>query len=332
MQKVLSLVCFVVLLQSCKEEPIHNIDYLPKLPSHFPELVFPTDNQYSDVRWELGKRLFQSNLLSIDSTLSCASCHHADKAFTDQEVVSIGVENRLGDRNTPTLANVAFHPYYTRDGGVPSLEMQVFVPIQEHAEFDFNIVLAGERLNSNEEIVQMSLEAYDRLPDPFVITSALAVYERTIVSYQSKYDRYLTGEYNFTEEEELGYNLFKSERLGCSGCHGGFDFSDYTFANTGLYIEYSDDGRYRVTLDENDLATYKVPSLRNVEHTYPYMHNGSFGDLRDVIRHYEQEVKQHPNLDTRIKNFELNSEEREALLHFLLTLTDEEFLNNPIYQ
>lgn len=320
-----------LILLSCQQEEEKQIGYIPELPSHFPELVFPADNAYSPERWELGKQLFYSNLMSVDSTISCASCHDVGMAFTDQRSLPLGVEDRVGTRNATSLSNVAYHPYYTRDGAVPSLEMQVFVPIQEHAEFDFNIVLAGERLAEDAEIAALSMLAYNRIPDPYVITSALATFERTIVSSDSKYDMVVEGQEAFTQSEQLGLDLFLSDRLGCIGCHSGFDFTDYSIANNGLYEEYTDPGSYRVTLDEADRATFKVPSLRNLQFTYPYMHDGSMQTIEEVILHYEEGVKQHENLDDRIKTFSLNEKERKALADFLLTLSDFKFISNDNY-
>ena len=319
--------CFL----SCREEEQSPSGYLPDLPAHFPELKFPDDNSYTEERWELGKLLFYSNLLSVDSTLNCGSCHQVEYAFTDQLSLPIGVQDRLGDRNVTSLSNVAYHPYYTRDGALTTLEMQALVPIQEHAEFDFNIVAAGARLSMDPVITELSRRAYDREPDPFVITRALSTFQRTIVSSDAKYDRVLEGELTFSELEQKGYDLFISERLGCQGCHNGFDFTDYTITNNGLYLEYSDPGRYQVTLDEADRATFKVPSLRNLSVTYPYMHDGSLHSLSEVIEHYETGIQPHANLDARIKTFSLLDSERSALEAFLLTLDDIQFIGNPNY-
>lgn len=304
----------------------------PILPSHFAEVVYPEDNVFSLERWELGKELFYSKSLSVDFSVSCASCHKAAFGFGDNQVVSPGVENRPGLRNVPGLANIGYHPYFTREGGVPTLEMQVFVPIQEHNEFDFNIALLADRLNENPEIVAMSNSAYARNPDPFVITRALATFQRSLLSFNSKYDEHLSGTNSLTEAELQGLALFQSERLGCSSCHGGFNFSDYSITNNGLYENYLDDGRFRLTELEEDRATFKVPSLRNLEFTAPYMHDGSLSTIEEVVEHYAQGPKAHLNLDPRIRSFDLSEAEKNQLVLFLLTLSDYDFISNELFQ
>src|SRR5687768_16383599 len=149
MNKLL-LIFFLGWLWSCESERTEPLDdQLLVVPKGFPDPVFPVDNEFTPERWALGKRLFFDKALSKDNTVACASCHLPDRAFTDGKVVSEGIEKRRGNRNAPSLANVAYHPYYTREGGVPTLEMQILVPIQEHAEFDFNILLIAERLRND---------------------------------------------------------------------------------------------------------------------------------------------------------------------------------------
>jgi cytochrome c peroxidase len=324
------LVLSLLMLNACRKEPIKT-SYLPVVPTHFDPLPIPEDNAYSEARWLLGKALFYEPLLSVDSTVSCGTCHQPRLAFADSERFSLGVADRIGTRNVPSLSNVAWHPYYTRDGGVPTLEMQILVPIQEHNEFDFNIVLIAERLNQIPKYITMSQEAYGRDPDAFVITRALANFERTLVSAQSPYDYSLEGRQTLTLEEERGKALFFGTSLNCSSCHGGFDFTDYSITNNGLYLDYADPGRFRVTLDSVDIATFKVPSLRNVALTPPYMHDGSIATLDAVIDHYSSGVQPHQNLDTRVKNFDIDDQEKADLLAFLHTLTDENFISNLNY-
>ncbi len=302
------------------------------VPHGFPQPDFPADNTFSPERWALGKRLFFDTILSSDLSISCASCHHPDLAFTDGKQLSTGIENRIGTRNAPSLANVAYHPYLTREGGVPTLEMQILVPIQEHAEFDFNIVEVVERLKKDSTYVHASRIAYGRDPDPFVITRAISCFERSLLSGNSRYDQFQRGHQNALNEEELfGQHLFFSERLGCTACHGGFNFTHYRFENNGLYEEYADPGRYRFTELEKDRALFKIPSLRNIAVTYPYMHDGSFPDLTSVIEHYNAGGKDHPHKSSLIRPLNLSQAEKNALIAFLNSLTDEEFLYNPNY-
>lgn len=300
------------------------------IPPHFPAIPFPDDNAFTQERWELGKMLFFDPIMSIDSTVSCASCHKPHLSFADDQVISPGVDMRLGTRNASALFNLSYHPYFTRDGEVPTLEMQALVPIQEHEELDFNIVEIANKLKDDLTYVQKSKMAYDREPDAFVITRALSNFQRSLISSNSLYDQSLIGSYEMSEDELDGMRLFNSDRLGCINCHGGFNFTEYEITNNGLYLDYNDPGRYRVTLDEKDRATFKVPSLRNVELTAPYMHDGSLLTLDQVIDHYENGVQNHPNKSDKLRSFSLTDKEKNQLISFLKTLTDESFLNHPL--
>ncbi len=333
MIKLISLFVIVLLL-ACVNEPDETvIESLINIPSGFPPPVFPEDNGLTRERWALGKRLFFDPVLSRDSTISCASCHLPEKAFTDAKAVSEGVEKRSGSRNAPTLANVAYHPYYTREGGVPTLEMQILVPIQEHAEFDFNILLIAQRLMANNSYRQLSHEAYGREPDAFVITRSIACFERTLVSGESRYDAFLNGRNSaLNATEKRGRDLFFSDRLACSHCHGGFNFTNYSFENNGLYETYPDPGRFRLTGEDSDLALFKVPTLRNVSVTAPYMHDGSISQLEDVIEHYNSGGKNHPHKSTVLKPLHMTASEKANLIAFLQTLTDDAFINNPRFR
>lgn len=324
----------IILLLACGKSFVEQTtEPLLEIPPGFPLPVFPDDNVLTEERWKLGKRLFFDSILSRDGTISCASCHAQDYAFSDGRVVSVGVEGRLGNRNAPSLANVAYHPYYTREGGVPTLEMQILVPIQEHAEFDFNILLAAERLNADSSYVQESWDAYDRAPDAFVITRAISCFERTLISGNSRYDAYIHGrKAALSGTEVMGKNLFFSERLACAACHSGFNFTNYAFENNGLYEVYADPGRFRLTGEEADRALFKVPSLRNVAITAPYMHDGSVPSLEAVIEHYNTGGKDHPHKSTLLKPLYLNATEKMALVAFLKSLTDDDFLSDPKFQ
>lgn len=324
----------IIILIGCDREVIEQpIDSILQVPKGFPVPEFPDDNQLTEARWALGKRLFYDPGLSKDGTISCATCHLAEYAFTDTRTVSEGVDQRLGSRNAPTLANIAYHPYLTREGGVPSLEMQILVPIQEHAEFDFNILLIAERLNADSSYVRASLDAYNRPPDAFVITRAISCFERTLISGQSRYDFYINGSKTELSESEIkGKNLFFSERLACSQCHSGYNFTNYAFENNGLYEVYSDQGRFRLTGDTADEALFKVPTLRNIEVTAPYMHNGSISNLEEVVEHYNSGGKGHKHKSSLIKQLYLSASEKEDLIAFMKPLTDHDFLTNPKFR
>lgn len=322
----------VIVLLGCKKDTPTTVDNANEieLPKGFPAIPFPADNGFTQKRWELGKQLFYDPILSSDSTISCATCHKPELAFSDDVAFSNGVKERSGTRNSPSLANVAYHPYFTREGGVPTLEMQILVPIQEHNEFDFNIVLITERLLRNKHYVTLSQEAYNRPPDHFVTTRALATFERSLISGNSSYD-YFTFQNQptaLTEQEKKGMDLFFSEKTNCSKCHSGFNFTNYDFENNGLYEVYADIGRKRLTNEEKDLALFKIPSLRNVALTSPYMHDGSIKTLEEVIEHYNTGGKTNTQKSNLIKPLQLSQAEKEQLVAFLKSLTDYEFINN----
>ncbi len=318
---------------SCTEEiksiEVANLQIMES-PKGFPDIEHPEGNEFTIERWNLGKKLFYDPILSKDGLISCASCHNPALAFSDEEAVSTGSDGMLGTRNSPSLANVAYHPYFTREGGLPTLEMQILVPIQEHNEFNNNIVLIADTLAKIPTYVEMAEVAYNQVPNPFVITRALAQFERSLISGQSKYD--LEYGYNIegsmSESAVRGQMLFESDKTSCSSCHSGFNFTDYSFQNNGLYQEYSDLGRARLTQNPNDEALFKVPSLRNVELTGPYMHDGSLLSLNDVIDHYNSGGENHINKNDLIKPLNLTEIEKTDLLAFLESLTDQYFINN----
>jgi cytochrome c peroxidase len=333
----LTVVFLFLLLAGCRKEeqspamPQESDEYILHIPAGFPMPDIPADNTLTKSRVALGRQLFYDPVLSADSTRSCGSCHAASLAFSDSTVVSFGIENRPGTRNSPTLANVAYQKKLLREGGVPTLEMQVLVPIQEHNEFDFNILLVADRLKRMPEYVMLAEKAYGRAPDAFVITRAIAAFERTMLSGDSPYDQFVfQGKANaLSVSEKRGLDLFQGERLNCSKCHGGFLFTHQDFTNNGLYEIYPDSGRIRLTGLESDRAVFKVPSLRNIALTAPYMHDGSLPTLESVIDHYQTGGNPHPNKSPLLKPFVLSTQERADLLAFLGSLTDHIFMANP---
>ncbi len=338
MKKYLTISLIAAFCYACHKDPTGLVPAEPEplllVPPGFPSPVFPEGNELSTARWALGKKLFYDPVLSRDSTISCASCHNAAHAFSDTVMFSPGVNGLPGTRNAPTLANIAYHPYFTREGGVPTLEMQILVPIQEHNEFDFNILLIAERLSKDTEYVRMSREAYSREPDAFVITRSIGCFERTLISGQSRFDQYLfqgkTTALNAAEKR--GMDLFFSERTHCAQCHNGFNFSNYSFENNGLYVNYPDPGRFRLTELESDRARFKVPTLRNVALTAPYMHDGSLWTLESVVNHYNSGGQPQPNKSSLVRPLSLTAAERADLVAFLGSLTDEKFINNPKFR
>ncbi|HEX2899761.1 MAG TPA: cytochrome c peroxidase [Bacteroidia bacterium] len=307
---------------------------LLQVPQGFPEVPFPADNALTEARWKLGKKLFYDPVLSKTGTHSCGSCHKTSFAMADDQATSPGVFGRPGTRNAPTLANVAYHPYLLREGSVPTLEMQVLVPIQEANEFNHNIVDISVGLQTDSAYVRMSMEAYGRLPDPFVITRAISTFERTMLSGNSPYEQYTAQGCReaLTAAQIRGMELFFSDRTHCGSCHGGFNFTNHAFENNGLYTEYSDIGRMRFTNDSTDLAKFKVPTLRNVGHTVPYMHDGSLQSLEEVVNHYNDGGKTHPSKSPLVKPLRLSESEKRDLIQFLLALSDERFLNDARFK
>lgn len=313
---------------ACTREEVHHPAYYV-VPAGFDEPVFPPDNAFSDLRFELGRSLFYDPVLSVDSSISCASCHRPEFAFTDRKTVSEGVFGRVGTRNAPSLANVAYQPYFLREGGVPTLEMQIGVPIQEHNEFDHNLLAIAEKLMQSDYYRDQSLRAYGRFPDPFVITRSIACFERALISGQSPYDRFLQGDIHaLSPDAQKGAKLFHSEPFNCSKCHSGIQFTNYAFENNGLYEQYADEGRKRLTGLQSDEALFKVPSLRNVDWTLPYMHDGKMSSLEDVIDHYAAGGHNHPHKSALVAGFPINDDQKRQLLAFLKSLTDLQFIEN----
>ena len=339
MKKICLTAAWLALLTAACQKEVQGPSIAPPdpllvVPPGFPAPVFPAGNELTPARWALGKRLFYDPVSSRDSSLSCASCHHAAKAFSDTVSFSPGVGGLPGTRNAPTLTNIGYNPYFTRDGGVPTLEMQIFVPIQEHNEFDFNILLIAERMQHDTAYLRMSHEAYDREPDPFVITRSIACFERTFVSGQSLYDQYAFQGKNdaLTSMQKRGMDLFFSNKTDCSQCHSGFNFTNYAFENNGLYLDYPDPGRFRLTELESDRARFKVPTLRNIALTAPYMHDGSLWTLEAVVEHYNSGGQPHPNKSKLVRPLGLSAQDKADLVAFLRSLTDETFVNNSKFR
>jgi cytochrome c peroxidase len=207
--------------------------------------------------------------------------------------------------------------------------MQVLVPIQEENEFNHNIIDIGKLLEKDSSYVKMAKEAYNRAPDYYVITRSISLFERTLISGNSKYDKYINKKEKLNTQEKKGMELFFSDKLKCSSCHNGFNFTNYSFENNGLYSSYADVGRFRFSKDSNDISLFKVPTLRNIEITAPYMHDGSIKTLEQVIEHYNSGGKSHANKSSIILPLALSQDEKDNLHAFLLTLTDNEFIQNP---
>ena len=307
----------VLFLSGCREEVPADV---PAELLEWPEMVYPSDNKPNAVKQDLGERLFHDPILSIDSSISCASCHKIEYGLADHLSVSPGVEGRLGKRNSPSLWNVGYQPYFMREGGVPTLEMQALVPIQEHAEMDFNLVLLAQRLNQNTEYRNLFSEAFADSATPYTITRALGQYERTLISDQAPIDRFIAGDAGaLNKKAKEGLALFFG-KANCSQCHGGPLFTNYEFYNNGTPPSENDYGRAQLTLDSADFYTFKVPSLRHVSETAPYMHDGSVAKLQDVLERYNAGGTGHMYQSERIVPLHLSVQELSALQEFLEAL------------
>ncbi len=294
------------------------------VPLGFPYPTIPSDNEPTQYRIDLGRRLFVDPILSRDSTISCSSCHKDNLHFTDGLPTSLGIDGLFGTRNAPSLLNVAYQPSLLWDGGVPNLEQQVLAPIEAHNEMDFDINKVVERLNRNASYVAEFEKAYNQGPSVFALTRAIANYERTLFSGKSKFDdyQYANNSAAFSASELNGYTLFFGEKGECFHCHGEYNFTDNSFKNNGLYLNYVDSGRARITTLSKDVGKFKVPSLRNIAYTAPYMHDGSLSTLEEVVEHYNSGGQPHVNRSGLIKPLNLTPQEKIDLVNFLKALSD----------
>ncbi len=308
--------------------------------SQFPMPELPRDNPLTDEGVELGRQLFFDKILSINEKQSCASCHDPAQGFTDSpKRFSIGAEGEAGTRNAMPLFNLAWKKTFFWDGRAASVREQVLQPIQNPIEMHetlSNVVAKLERAPGYKSAFERAFGTTEISSER--IAKALEQFVLTQLSYDSKFDRAVDGKAELTDEEKRGFQLFiteydpRHEQFGadCFHCHGGSLFQSQTFGNNGLDGEFKDLGRYLVTTNDADKGRFSVPSLRNVELTAPYMHDGRFKTLEEVIEHYATGVKRSPTLDPNIAKHPdggvpLNAADKKALVAFLKTLTDERF-------
>lgn len=274
-----------------------------------------------------GKALFFDKRLSLDNSIACATCHQPRLAFTDGKRFSEGVEGRKSMRNAPSLLNVENQSRFMFDAHISSLEMQAIVPIQDTNEMGIRMEDLIKKLQKDSIYSAWSNELFGREIDPSVITQSLAVFQRTLIARNSRFDQFMQGNSSvFTDSETKGWQLFSTE-LNCIACHQLPDLKSDDAKNNGLYLNYGEDkGRFRIHYDSTDIGKFKVPTLRNISLTSPYMHDGSFLSLEEVINHYESGGKGHFNQDTLIKPFRLSKEEKKNVLNFLNSLTDTSYM------
>jgi cytochrome c peroxidase len=289
----------------------------------------PTDNPQNAEKIALGRKLFFDQRLSLDGTVSCASCHDPKKAFTDQLAKSKGINGQLSERNAPSILNAAFLKTAMFDAHLATLELQAIVPIQEPVEMGHNMKILIKQLRQIPEYQAAAQAIFGRDFDAWVLTRSLAAFERSLLSMNAPFDQYMAGNKKAMSKDQLaGWRIF-SEELYCTKCHPAPYFTTYEAANNGLYASYegkTDQGRFRIHLDSSDIGKFKIPSLRNLPLTYPYMHDGSKTTLPDVIAHYQQGGAKHPLQDPRIAAFALSAKEKQQLLDFFGALVDTSYL------
>ena len=307
--------------------------------AQFPMPALPADNPLTADRIALGRRLFHEGALSRDGTVSCASCHVAGAALSDPRQFSTGVEGRLGNRNGMPLFNLAWKREFFWDGRAPSLRAQALMPIVDHREMDETLERVVEKLSGLEGYAAEFERAFGAAEiTPERVGLALENFLLTLTSHDSKFDRAQRGEVKLTADEQRGFELFNMEReprLGAMGadcfhCHGGPLFTDHQFRNNGLAITEADTGRHVVTRAGIDKGAFATPSLRNIALTAPYMHDGRFATLEEVIEHYSTGVQPTATLDPNLAKhpvggLNFSAEDKRCLVAFLKTLTDEGF-------
>ncbi len=304
-------------------------------PLGLPPVPWPEDNPYSPEKAELGRLLYFDKRLSSDGTISCASCHQVDDAFTDHQAVSKGIKGQKGSRNAPTIINSAYLKSLFWDGRASSLEEQCKGPIGNPLEMTL-IHDAHEAHRNCDERVQKIVGYRNRFKEVFgcdscsfdYVAKAISTFERTILSGNSPYDRYAAGDKQAMAPEQIeGLHLFTKK--GCVNCHHGPNFSDGRYANVGVSMDKPnpDLGRYLITKNAKDWGAFKVPQLREVANTYPYMHDGSLKTLEEVIDYYDKGGTASRNLHPLIHPLHLSDQEKKALVSFLKALSGEGWQN-----
>ena len=303
------------------------------VPEGWPEPVYDfTKNPLTKEKIELGRHLFYDPLLSKDTTISCSSCHLVYTAFTHVDHdLSHGIKGKIGTRNSPALMNLAWHESFMWDGAVNHLDMQAIAPIEHPAEMGGSFPNVVKKLQASSKYRKMFYEAFgDSLVTGEHLLKALSQFELTLVSANSKYDKVMRKEAGiaFTEQEAKGYAVFQKN---CNSCHTEPLFTNNNFTNNGLPVDttLNDWGRMTITKNPADSLRFKVPTLRNIAFSYPYMHDGRFKKISQVIKHYQKGIVDSPTLAPILKNgLQLTHEDRIDLTAFLLTLSDKAFLFN----
>ncbi len=329
--------------------PYNPEDYVLDIPDWLPGPIIPADNPMTVAGVDLGRRLFYDPILSIDSSMTCASCHFPELAFVDGLAKSTGVNGDLGRRNSMSLVNLAFNPRaFFWDGRSPTLEAQAIEPVQDHTELadDWNNVEDKLRVHNSYPQLFRAAFGIDKTSEITrdLAVKAIAQFERTLISGRSKYDLVLNfNQGELTEEEERGRELFFIEfatnidHPGCSHCHFEPLFTNNQFENNGLddvatLNDFEDKGLGGFNNNILDNGKFRVPTLRNIAETAPYMHDGRFNTLEEVVDHYASGGHGVENENVNIKAFNISPEDKSALIAFMKTLSDQDFLENPAFK
>lgn len=323
-------------------------------PEAFAKIIYPEDNPSTHEGLALGKKLFYDPILSMDSTISCSSCHLPELAFADGRPVSLGIDGRAGKRNAPGLANIGYHhKTLFWDGRADDLESQALHPVADPNEMGGSWPLLISKLRRHKDYWPAFKKAFGlseiKELTPDYVGKALAQFQRSLISSESKYDRVQRREAVFTEAEALGHAIFfdladepdpKFRGLPtgeCAHCHIPPHFTNQKFFNNGLdearsLEDFKDSGRAVVTGSVYDNGTFRTPGLRNVALTGPYMHDGRFATLPEVVSHYNSGGQYAENRSANIFKLGLSPDQERGLVAFLHTLTDSSFVNNPDYR
>ena len=301
----------------------------------WPEPIYDFEkNPITENGFQLGRKLFYDPQLSRDNTISCANCHLQYTGFTHVDhAVSHGIEGRKGTRNSPVLINLAWNSSFHWDGGVNHLDVQAINPIQHFTEMDNSLENVLNYVNNLTEYKAAFFTVFgDSIATSKSLMRAISQFTTSLVSSNSRYDQFIRGETDFTNQEKKGLKLFEKH---CNSCHTAPLFNSNVFASNGLPIDtiYNDLGRYGITKVGSDSLQFRIPTLRNIEHTYPYMHDGRFKKLREVVHYYAEELdRSNPYLSKKLKSdMKLSDNDQKDLIAFLCTLTDRSFLYNRRY-
>jgi len=302
-------------------------------PYGFPDMIIPEDNPMTFEGVELGRKLFNDPILSANNTLACINCHMPESSFSDPNQFSTGIDGFLGNRNSSALINLGWSSSFNWDGSSTTLEEQAFEPITNSLEMHNSWSNVENTLNQDEEYLLLFKQAYNiDYIDSNHVVMAIAQFERTLISNNSKFDKYSRGEEVFTKSELNGFAIFNSEKGDCFHCHGTSLFTDNLFHNNGLDSEpFLDLGIGKITENTSDNGKFKTPTLRNIEVSAPYMHDGRFATLEKVIEHYDSGGHFSSTVDPLMKKLgvglNLTNQEKSDLIAFLKTLTDYDYIN-----